>query len=74
MGTIGNGKDIPFVRENLESLGCLDKDRKPGDNATRLALIMAGTILCGEISLLAAQTNPGELMQSHFRMERGETT
>ncbi|MCP4923726.1 MAG: hydroxymethylglutaryl-CoA reductase, partial [bacterium] len=73
MGTIGNGKDIPFVRENLKSLGCLE-DREPGKNAERLALIMAGTILCGELSLLAAQTNPGELMKSHFEMERGEKT
>jgi hydroxymethylglutaryl-CoA reductase (NADPH) len=26
--------------------------------------------LCGELSLLAAQTNPGELMKSHVKLER----
>ena len=31
---------------------------------------MAATVLCGELSLLAAQTNPGELMDTHRQMER----
>jgi len=50
-------------------LGCLEK-RAPGLNSRRLAIIAACTVLCGELSLLAAQTNPGELMQSHLSMER----
>ena len=33
---------------------------------------MAATVLCGELSLLAAQTNPGELMATHILMERKE--
>ena len=41
-----------------------------GANARRLAIIAAATVLCGEISLLAAQTNPGELMRSHIQLER----
>lgn len=69
MGAVGNGKDLAFVRENLELLGCLEK-REPGENARRLALIAAATVLCGELSLLAAQTNPGELMSSHLKLER----
>jgi hydroxymethylglutaryl-CoA reductase (NADPH) len=71
VGTIGNGKDLPFVKENLEKLGCLES-RKSGQNGQRLAAIAAATVLCGELSLLAAQTNPGELMQSHLRLERME--
>ncbi|HSX20530.1 MAG TPA: hypothetical protein VLG38_05350, partial [Gammaproteobacteria bacterium] len=43
---------------------------KPGSNARRLAIIIAATVLCGELSLLAAQTNPGELMRTHLIMER----
>jgi len=31
---------------------------------------VAATVLCGELSLLAAQTNQGELMQSHLLLER----
>lgn len=71
VGTVGNGKDLAFVEENLRGLGCLEK-REPGANARRLALICAATVLCGELSLLAAQTNPGELMAAHLRLERGK--
>lgn len=69
VGTVGNGKSLPFVKNNLEMLGCLEP-RKTGQNAVRLSAIVAATVLCGEISLLAAQTNPGELMESHLRLER----
>ena len=69
VGSVGNGKDLPFVQENLRALGCLEP-REPGENARRLALLCAATVLCGELSLLAAQTNPGELMAAHLRLER----
>lgn len=69
IGTVGNGKGLDFVEENMTRLGCR-VDREPGENARRLAVIAAATVLCGELSLLAAQTNPGELMAAHVRMER----
>ena len=69
VGTVGNGKDLAFVQENLKQLGCLEK-REPGANARRLAIICAAAVLCGELSLLAAQTQPHELMQAHLRLER----
>lgn len=69
VGTVGNGKDLPFVQENMKLLGCAEA-REPGQNARRLAVITAATVLCGELSLLAALTNPGELMAAHVRMER----
>lgn len=69
VGAVGNGKHLEFVRENLKMMGCLEK-RKPGQNSRRLAVIAAAVVLCGELSLLAAQTNPGELMRSHIRLER----
>jgi hydroxymethylglutaryl-CoA reductase (NADPH) len=69
VGTVGNGKDLPFVRDNLQLLGCLQADQ-PGQNARRLAIIVAAAVLCGELSLLAAQTNPGELMRTHLELER----
>ena len=67
VGTIGSGKTLDFVQENLQLLGCLEK-REAGYNARRLAIIAAATVLCGELSLLAAQTNPGELMRSHLKI------
>ena len=69
VGTVGNGKDLPFVQEHLQQLGCSNPDT-PGANARRLAMICAATVLCGELSLLAAQSNPGELMGAHHRFER----
>ncbi len=69
VGAIGNGKDLPFVRDNLDKLGCL-AERPPGANARRLAVICAAAVWCGELSLLAAQTNPGELMRAHLTLER----
>jgi len=73
VGTVGNGKGLGFVETNLARLGCM-VDRAPGENARRLAVIAAATVLCGELSLLAAQTNPGELMRAHVRLERDNKT
>ncbi len=65
VGTVGNGKHHDDVRKNLIALGCT------GDNsARRLAIIVAATVFCGELSLLAAQTNLGELMSAHEKFER----
>ncbi|MEV6332414.1 hydroxymethylglutaryl-CoA reductase [Streptomyces sp. NPDC051909] len=69
VGTVGNGKGLGFVETNLTRLGCR-ATRDPGENAHRLAIIAAATVLCGELSLLAAQTNPGELMRAHVQLER----
>ncbi|MFE9786879.1 hydroxymethylglutaryl-CoA reductase [Nocardia salmonicida] len=73
VGTVGNGKHASFVDENLERLGCRE-DRQPGENARRLAVIGAATVLCGELSLMAAQTNRGELMRAHTQFERSTTS
>lgn len=69
VGTVGNGKHHPFVNDALLSLGCREA-RPAGENARRLAAIAAAAVLCGELSLLAAQTIPGELMRAHTRLER----
>lgn len=73
VGTVGNGKGLDFVLDNLKQLGCANKNAKPGKNARRLACIAGATALCGELSLLAAQTNPGELMSAHLKLERQNT-
>lgn len=69
VGTMGNGKDLPFVQDNLKKMGCLEP-REPGANARRLAMLAAAAVWCGELSLLAAQTNQGELMIAHEKLER----
>ncbi|MGO1434615.1 MAG: hydroxymethylglutaryl-CoA reductase [Canibacter sp.] len=69
VGTVGNGKHLPHVEHNLQRIGCRE-DREPGANGRRLAALTAATVLCGELSLLGAQTNPSELMATHVAMER----
>jgi hydroxymethylglutaryl-CoA reductase (NADPH) len=69
VGSVGNGKGLSFVETNLTRLGCR-AEREPGENARRLAVLAAATVLCGELSLMAAQTNPGELMRAHVHLER----
>lgn len=74
VGSVGNGKGLEFVQRNLEQLGCTNPDAVPGGNARRLAVGAAACVLCGELSLLAAQSVPGELMQSHVHLERSKAT
>ena len=69
VGAVGNGKGLDFAARNLEELGCM-QSVGTGFNARRLAIIIGATILCGELSLLAAQTNPGQLMRAHLTLER----
>ncbi len=70
VGTVGSGKELPSTHDALLRLGCLEA-RPPGLNSRRLAEIVAATVLCGELNLLAAQTKPGELVRSHMSLERG---
>lgn len=65
VGTIGNGKNEPPFAERLVTLGC---DGPQGSQ--RLAHLVAATVLAGELSLLAALTNPHELMKAHTAIER----
>ena len=69
VGSVGNGKGLSVVTDNLERLGCRD-EATLGHNARKLAVLCAATVLCGELSLMAAQTNPGELMAAHVKFER----
>ncbi|HLS01803.1 MAG TPA: hydroxymethylglutaryl-CoA reductase [Beutenbergiaceae bacterium] len=71
VGTVGNGKHLPHVDYAMERMK-LRQEAPAGENSRKLAALMAGAVLCGELSLLAAQTNPGELMEAHLRLERKE--
>lgn len=50
VGSVGNGKGLDFVEENLRKLGCKE-DREPGENARRLAACCAAIVWCGELLL-----------------------
>lgn len=68
VGVIGNGKHHEFVQKNLLAMGCNPVDGQLG--AQRFALVTAAAVLCGELSLMAALTNPGELLHTHVMLER----
>lgn len=69
VGTVGNGKHHGFVLERLKRMQCIEEEA-PGISSQRLAAIIAATVLCGELSCLAAQCNQGELTRSHMYFER----
>ena len=70
-GTIGNGKNIDFAKENLKLIGCLNDNYQPIIKANeRMSAIIACIVLCGELSLISALTNQDELVKSHIKLER----
>jgi hydroxymethylglutaryl-CoA reductase (NADPH) len=65
VGTIGHGKDTQDPALALERMGCSGPH-----SAQKLAQIAAALVLAGELSLMAALTNPHELSRAHQRIER----
>lgn len=65
VGTVGHGKEVDDASNALKAMACDQQD-----GAKRLAHIAAALVLCGELSLLSALTNPQELTQSHKTIER----
>lgn len=65
VGSIGHGKDALDSEKHLKLL-----DAKGVHGSEKLAHIAAAVVLCGELSLMAALTNTGELTSSHQRIER----
>ena len=70
VGTVGHGKHHPDILSHLKAMGCEPDPINPGKSSERLAEIIAATVLCGELSLMSAQTNRGELTKSHMLFER----
>lgn len=65
VGTIGHGKNEQAFQERLQTMGCV------GEGASQtLAHLIAAVVFAGELSLLAALTNPHELMRAHTSIER----
>lgn len=65
VGTVGHGKDNDDANVALKTMGC-----DQSDGAVRMAHIAAALVLCGEISLLSALSNPHELVKAHQSIER----
>jgi len=71
VGTVGGGTHLPTQREALRLLGCEGGSDKPGNNAKKLAEIIASTCLAGEISLLSALAK-NELAIAHEKLGRSK--
>ncbi|XP_056648024.1 3-hydroxy-3-methylglutaryl-coenzyme A reductase-like [Diorhabda sublineata] len=74
IGTIGGGTILPAQQASLKILGVAGpNETSPGDNAKQLARIVCGTVLAGELSLMAALAS-GQLVKSHLKYNRSYTS
>lgn len=70
VGTIGGGTQLASQSACLNLLGVKGADvSSPGANAQRLARVVAGTVLAGELSLMSALA-AGHLVRSHMKYNR----
>ncbi len=71
IGAIGGGTGLATQSEALAMLGVEPDPERPGDASRRLAEILGGAVLAGEISLMAALTSQ-DLARAHERLGRGK--
>jgi len=69
VGTVGGGTSLETQKEALSIMGIVGG--KEGKNAQKLAEIIGGAVLAGELSLLASLAE-GSLASSHKKLGRGE--
>ncbi|CAK9316091.1 unnamed protein product [Citrullus colocynthis] len=70
VGTVGGGTQLASQSACLNLLGVKGANREaPGSNARLLATIVAGSVLAGELSLMAALA-AGQLVKSHLKYNR----
>lgn len=72
VATVGGGTEFGTAKECLEILGCAGPGKKPGDNARKLAEIIAAAATAQELNLLGAETHGYELANSHMSLARGK--
>jgi len=76
VGTVGGGTHLPAQAGCLEICGVRGASKqagsKPGDNSRKLATIVGGAVLAGELSLMAALA-ANHLVQSHMTHNRKTT-
>eukprot|EP00568_Trieres_chinensis_P009200 CAMPEP_0183305912 /NCGR_PEP_ID=MMETSP0160_2-20130417/10501_1 /TAXON_ID=2839 ORGANISM="Odontella Sinensis, Strain Grunow 1884" /NCGR_SAMPLE_ID=MMETSP0160_2 /ASSEMBLY_ACC=CAM_ASM_000250 /LENGTH=662 /DNA_ID=CAMNT_0025469189 /DNA_START=43 /DNA_END=2031 /DNA_ORIENTATION=+ len=73
VGTVGGGTGLPAQASCLRAIGCKGGGANPGDNARKLARVVAASVLAGELSLLAALA-ANTLVQAHMIHNRKKPT
>lgn len=63
-GTVGGGTDLPTQKESLQILGVSGSGK-----SKKFAMIIAGAVLAGELSLLSSQAE-GSLAKAHIALGR----
>lgn len=70
VGTVGGGTQLAAQAACLDLLGVKGPSlESPGANSRRLATIIAGAVLGGELSLMSALAS-GQLVNSHMKYNR----
>jgi hydroxymethylglutaryl-CoA reductase (NADPH) len=72
VGTIGGGTSLPAQGACLDVIGCRGASKPPapsGSNARQLAQVVAGAVLAGELSLMAALAS-NQLVRAHMQHNR----
>ncbi|XP_034403243.1 3-hydroxy-3-methylglutaryl-coenzyme A reductase-like isoform X2 [Cyclopterus lumpus] len=73
LGTVGGGTNLAPQQACLQMLGVQGTSpSEPGENARQLARVVCGTVLAGELSLMAALA-AGHLVKSHMAHNRSKT-
>lgn len=73
VGTVGGGTSLEAQSACLQAIGCKGGGATPGDNARKLATVVAAATMAGELSLLAALA-ANTLVQAHMTHNRKPTT
>ena len=69
VGTVGGGTSLPGQAACLDIMGVKGAAPVSGANAQQLALNVASTVMCGELSLLSALA-AGHLVRAHMQHNR----
>jgi hydroxymethylglutaryl-CoA reductase (NADPH) len=72
VGTVGGGTSLEAQAACLEAIGCKGGGATPGQNAKKLAMVVAAATMAGELSLLAALA-ANTLVQAHMTHNRKPT-
>eukprot|EP00325_Prymnesiales_sp_UTEX-LB-985_P008087 CAMPEP_0174708052 /NCGR_PEP_ID=MMETSP1094-20130205/10400_1 /TAXON_ID=156173 /ORGANISM="Chrysochromulina brevifilum, Strain UTEX LB 985" /LENGTH=451 /DNA_ID=CAMNT_0015906545 /DNA_START=18 /DNA_END=1373 /DNA_ORIENTATION=- len=70
VGTVGGGTHLAAQKACLQMLGVAGAAKDaPGANAKQLAMVVAGAVMAGELSLLSA-LSAGHLVRAHMQFNR----
>lgn len=70
VGAVGGGTGLPSQRAMLELMGCAGANKEnPGGNSQQIARVVAGAVMCGELSLISGLA-AGHLLSAHMKLNR----